>query len=70
MCDLSVRLFGKAAMKETRVLPVVRFLGFRALRTSLVLIYESIFFFNFQCTYLVIFFQVNSTYLIVRFTPQ
>lgn len=31
MHDLSVSLFGKAATKETGVLPVVRFLGFRAL---------------------------------------
>ena len=42
MCDLSVRLFGKAAIKETGVLPVVRILGLRALRASLALIFESI----------------------------
>ena len=42
MYDLSVRLFGKAAIKETGVLPVVRFLGLRALRTSLPLICKSI----------------------------
>ena len=38
-----VRLFGKAVVEETGVLPVVRFLGFKALRTSLALmICESI----------------------------
>ena len=42
MYDLRIHLFGKAAIKETGVLPVIHFLGFRALRTSLALIFESI----------------------------
>ena len=41
ICDLRVWLLGKAAIKETGVLPVIHFLGFRALRTSLALICES-----------------------------
>ena len=38
MSDLSVRLFGKAAIKETEVSPGIQFLCFRALKTSLALI--------------------------------
>ena len=41
MYDLSVRLFGKAAVTETGLLPVVRSLGIRDLRMSLPLICES-----------------------------
>ena len=41
MHDLRVHLFGNAAIKETGLLPVIHFLGFRALRMSLALICES-----------------------------
>ena len=42
MCDLSVRLFGEAALRKTGVLPVIRSLSIRDLRTSYPLICESI----------------------------
>lgn len=38
MCDLSIHLFGKVAMRKTGVLPVIRSLGIRDLTMSLVLI--------------------------------
>ena len=42
MYDLRVRLFGKAASRGTGLLPVIRSLGIRDLRTSLPLICESV----------------------------
>ena len=38
MCDSSIHLFGKVAMRKMGVLPVIRSLGIRDLRMSLVLI--------------------------------